>query len=618
MSNTLYRAGSSYTIPAVPAAVAQPAYSYFVTETVLLQGPSYESAPRGWGYRLVTDPVTGATSVQLMYLGTLDTGSGVSTQNPSGGSTTTTTTRRVDVPAVEANPGSPAIKVSIPPVGWTSFAHSIATLRSGSASWKVGLTVAGVAMGLSADPRPTLGYGHIKHGLLFTGRRAKHLYTGADYGAFVGSDVFTVVLKGGIITYRKNGADLASEASTFGPIQPLMLSAAMYAPADYVTDPVLSEVLGGGGATTLPPLAAFGGNGTKSMGATVFPAMVTIAPAANHSHTSFQPMAAMGSDRAIYGQGITTLPALVAQGYGGTLPVSLNNGGDTSLGALYGAGRLLVGQTGGGATALKALTAIAADHAYGYGATVFPSMYAVGGTEPADEAYMVEMIAADAPLKASAEFYALMQSSVTVAGTMSLFKELEALMPAVVDVSSTMSAGAVFEAVMRSVIAVNGRLAMPGLDGETWVFNIEAAGSTSYTGYDFNSFAQIGDRFYGANAEGIYELEGDTDAGAPIRASIGLGQLNFGNALQKTISHAYIGMSAKGNLFLKVRVGEGAAAREYSYSTRSFSESLMQQRIVPGKGLKANYFWLELYNENGADFEIDTVEFHVADLSRRI
>ena len=50
----------------------------------------------------------------------------------------------------------------------------------------------------------------------------------------------------------------------------------------------------------------------------------------------------------------------------------------------------------------------------------------------------------------------------------------------------------------------------------------------------------------------------------------------------------------------------------------SFSPEMQQQRITTGKGLKTNYITAQFFNEDGADFEIDSVRFFVADLTRRI
>ena len=45
---------------------------------------------------------------------------------------------------------------------------------------------------------------------------------------------------------------------------------------------------------------------------------------------------------------------------------------------------------------------------------------------------------------------------------------------------------------------------------------------------------------------------------------------------------------------------------------------MKQQRFDTGRGLRASVFGLELVNDGGADFKIDTVEFRTLPLSRRI
>ena len=108
--------------------------------------------------------------------------------------------------------------------------------------------------------------------------------------------------------------------------------------------------------------------------------------------------------------------------------------------------------------------------------------------------------------------------------------------------------------------------------------------------------------------------DGDTDDGAPIRARIGFGTPTFGTSALKTIQDAYAGMSASGHLYLKVT----ANGQTYTYRSRAFSPEMKQQRFDTGRGLRASVFGLELVNDGGADFEIDTVEFRTLPLSRRI
>lgn len=154
-----------------------------------------------------------------------------------------------------------------------------------------------------------------------------------------------------------------------------------------------------------------------------------------------------------------------------------------------------------------------------------------------------------------------------------------------------------------------------GDDGtEVWVLNVKSGGSTRYTNYPFNSFARIGDQFYGAGQGGLYLLDGPDDAGAEIEAVIDLGRLDFGGSQKKTVAQCYVGMSGEAPLLLSVDA-EGA---HFVYPTRSYSEHLQQQRVTLGKGLKTNYVGLQLMNQAGADFEVDGVELHVADLTRRI
>ncbi|WP_225784454.1 hypothetical protein [Xenophilus sp. Marseille-Q4582] len=154
-----------------------------------------------------------------------------------------------------------------------------------------------------------------------------------------------------------------------------------------------------------------------------------------------------------------------------------------------------------------------------------------------------------------------------------------------------------------------------GDDGtEVWVLNVKSGGSTRYTNYPFNSFARIGDQFYGAGQGGLYLLDGPDDAGAEIASVIDLGRLDFGGSQKKTVAQCYISMTAEAPLLLSVDA-EGAT---YVYPTRSYSEHLRQGRVTPGKGLKSNYVNLQLMNQDGADFEVDGVEIIVADLTRRI
>ena len=166
----------------------------------------------------------------------------------------------------------------------------------------------------------------------------------------------------------------------------------------------------------------------------------------------------------------------------------------------------------------------------------------------------------------------------------------------------------------RDVFWFDVPMEVPAEDVDAWAVNLDGFGSTTYSGFPFNSFANIGGRYFGAAMTGIHELEGDDDAGAPIQASIDFGVVSFGSTLKKTVAEAYLGMSGTGHLFLKI-VADG---QEFIYRTRSYSEHMRAQRVTLGKGLRPNYAGLQLFNDDGADFALDSVEFVPVTLSRRI
>lgn len=148
----------------------------------------------------------------------------------------------------------------------------------------------------------------------------------------------------------------------------------------------------------------------------------------------------------------------------------------------------------------------------------------------------------------------------------------------------------------------------------TWVVNAETAASSRYEQFEFNSFAHHAGVHYAFGADGIYRLGGATDAGDAIRAMVAFGKTAFGTPQLKRVPYAYIGVSSEDVMYLKLRLAD----KEYIYRTRGHSMQMGQQRFDVGRGLVATYWEFELYNADGADFTLDTVEFVPVTLERRI
>lgn len=138
--------------------------------------------------------------------------------------------------------------------------------------------------------------------------------------------------------------------------------------------------------------------------------------------------------------------------------------------------------------------------------------------------------------------------------------------------------------------------------------------STSYTDYPFTGFANIGGRYFGASDQGLYELEGDSDHGAPIEAVVDLGQRNLGSIAIKSLANAYVSVNAEAPMRLRVELN----GQQYTYTARGAGAQMQTQRIDLGRGLRGHFFGLQLLNTDGADFEVGGMEFVAEESKRRI
>lgn len=153
-----------------------------------------------------------------------------------------------------------------------------------------------------------------------------------------------------------------------------------------------------------------------------------------------------------------------------------------------------------------------------------------------------------------------------------------------------------------------------------WVLNTESRGLTRYTNYPFNSFAKVGRHYYGAHAGGIARIGGDRDMGEAINAKLRLGMFDFGDRHLKSFSDVFFGMSASGQMLLKAifvddRTGEKSMAI-YKVQARP-AEAARETRAKLGKGVRAVDWDFELENVDGADFDLQSVQFFPTQMSRR-
>lgn len=125
-----------------------------------------------------------------------------------------------------------------------------------------------------------------------------------------------------------------------------------------------------------------------------------------------------------------------------------------------------------------------------------------------------------------------------------------------------------------------------------YVLHMNRSGVTTYADFEFTSFSGDG---YGTKADGVYRIEGDDPAAA---WKIGLGRHDFGSAALKSMPAVYVGASGGRPVQLRVTTERQGS---FSYKARTKSAGLQIHRIDPGKGLRDNWYELELFNQGSND-----------------
>lgn len=613
-----YVAGSSG-VPGDPGRPYRPGYSYQNAGTVCAYGPDAAALAALGIKRVWVEP-------GLNELGQYDAG-GWSFSLPPGVTAASvpyryaceTVMRTYYVPPQSYIPPTPPVPPTASQVvkefhlGWNSRARSIRAFPGAlRARFSVPSGVAGVVAGLNTSYSQT-GYGDIRFAFYLNQGLARIVESGkavATVGLYTGETVFEVRRLRGKVTYFKDGVQVRETDNDSAPAH---LDAALYSGGDSVTDPSIEGLAVGDGE--LQHLQGLGGVGTYAISSGVLQPLVSLTASFSGSEGVLQPLQGLASDYA-YGGGGGVLPLLTGLGLGSGLTPSYAIC-DGVLALLSGAASGLTGGLVSSSATLPALDGLASEGSYGESAGVFAPLTGWSRALSDAEKTLLTMFsrsAASSEVVPAAGMVLVLKSNMTAASILTLDRAaLLALMSAATATTPFTAAGQ-FALELLSSLQGGSIGALVGAPSDVWVMNAETGGFTRYEGFDFNSYAKIGANYYGCKSDGIYRLDGDTDAGEPIRSMVSFGKQDFGTSALKRITNAYVGTSGEGKLFLKI-IAEG---EEYIYAARSYDEHLQVQRFDTGKGLRTNWLEFELYNADGEDFELASVEFAAVPLSRRI
>lgn len=508
-------------------------------------------------------------------------------------------------PAIVPTPSAIATDFQL---GWNSGARSIPMLmNSGRAEFKAPWGITGCVAGLNdADIGP--GYVEIEHAWYVSKGRANVFESGVqayNHGAYADGDLFAVERIGSTVTYKINGVIVYTSAvRSFGPA---VLDASLFRGDDYIYSPAIIDY------ETVESTCA----PCRSVSSDMSSVVVAISEPCTSSSgvyfgaaVSMLPCLSKCSDY-VYGQ--VAVSMLPCQSFASGLLVPDFGIVAVSMATCLSIAQELILDAGEVTAVMLPCEAVA------YADVEFVLSECLPCTNEAYERTRVDM---DHDVLMSildlwyqpAEKIAIVSSNMSMAVVIAWDVFIESLLDSEVTVTTGLSTIGDAALLINTIIQLGFGVPVLSSDNQVWVVN-EAGQTTRYEGYPFNSFCQIGAQYYGARGDGIYLLEGGTDAGSPIRASINLGKVDFGTTLMKHVPNCYIGVASDDRMYLKV-ISNG---QEYIYSARSSSNQMQTQRFDIGRGLRSNFMVFELLNNDGCDFELGSIEFiAIPSISRRI
>lgn len=146
-----------------------------------------------------------------------------------------------------------------------------------------------------------------------------------------------------------------------------------------------------------------------------------------------------------------------------------------------------------------------------------------------------------------------------------------------------------------------------------WAINYETNAPSRYEGLAANSICHLNGVAYVANNGGIYAMNASYDAGQPIHASITLPKTDYGDSHNKRVPSAFVGVRSSGQMQLKAVTNNLSGLY---YTVNPPDANMRGSRVKMGEGIDGRYWTFRLNNADGADFEVDSIEFNPIILKR--
>ena len=142
----------------------------------------------------------------------------------------------------------------------------------------------------------------------------------------------------------------------------------------------------------------------------------------------------------------------------------------------------------------------------------------------------------------------------------------------------------------------------------TLCMNVKNKSLTTFSNYNFNSFANFAGKNIAATPSGIYDLTGTKDITTDINWNFRTGLLDLEIDKVKKLLQMWFGYKTDGDLIVTIIQPDGES---YEYDLTSYDRDYEEgSRVKVGKGIRSRYLQLDVSNIEGHSIDLDVIKFH--------
>ena len=351
--------------------------------------------------------------------------------------------------------------------------------------------------------------------------------------------------------------------------------------------------------------------------------MVTTA-SGNYGYALFPAAAGFGGDITSYGAGDASFPSIESYAEGGLYVPVLANYGFSTFPKMVSSGILGTVSYLDGDVLFPALMGKGGEGEYGEGTAEFPALVSSGiyDATPFERKLYSFCYTLDGFGRRPVFVVVLNASGQivdTITGSHIYISQLLASMQATDTFTVLGSFLASLDAsasVTGAVVAATGTSAALDATTRVWVVNMVTGASSQYDDYGFNSWFKDEEtgEIFGLADDGIYRLDGDSDAGVQIDAEIEFGKTDHGTYLDKKATSVHVGISSDQKMYMKVQ----ADGVEKIYQLDSYGSEIKARRVPVLYNHHGSYWNFTLMNADGCDFELAGIEWQFTPLTWKV